>query len=413
MDSVQIGDIITRSDGRKYAIIDDNFPMTDIAPDILQIPMSSTLAKNLIGGHIGDAFNYNNQLIISDISHSDYFETINKKKVTIAKENQIRREEADIKNALDTFDFQLADDLRQQSDASEYNKQRAFAIYNLKKTIYDSTYDRKTSPDLTRIINRAINSGVISNAEVAHIMQRATIERNNYDKQQALIYAKEKEREYLAWKKAKEKEELEKQRKIKETDERERRKRNNYKNIIASRGIKELIHFTNISNLETIIKYGILPRKEVDRRIPTASVNDMNRYDTYTNATCLSVSFPNYKMFYKYQNEDKDARWAVLSLKPELLTNFDVKYFFFYKENAAKNESSRCSFAEMFGSSNGCDPEDPQAEILAFGVIPPKYIQRIYVQTQEDKNNLERRIGRNIDIEVNAKYFKYRSGDYL
>ena len=67
----------------------------------------------------------------------------------------------------------------------------------------------------------------------------------------------------------------------------------------------------------------------------------------------------------------------------------------------------------MFGNSNGRDPENPQAEILAFGIISPKYIQRIYVKTLEDKNLLEQKLGRTIDIELNTKYFKYRAGDYL
>ena len=326
MDRARIGDIITRSDNQKYIIIDDGFPIASISPDILQLPASSMLAKNLLGSRIGDNFNFNNRLTIKDISHSNYLEEINKKKKAIAEENQTKREITNTTNTLDAFNFQLTENL---------HRQRNIAVFNSQK-------------------------------------QRENDERN----------------------------------------EKERRKRNSYKNIIAKRDIRELIHFTNISNIKTIIEYGILPRKEVECKLPTTSVNDIYRYDNYKNATCLSVSFPNYKMFYKYQNENKNAHWAVISLNPELLTDLDIKYFLFFKENAAKNDSSICTFTEMFGNSNGCDPENPQAEILAFGTIPPKYIQKIYVRTLEDKTNLERAIWQNINIEVNTKYFTYRKGDY-
>ena len=66
----------------------------------------------------------------------------------------------------------------------------------------------------------------------------------------------------------------------------------------------------------------------------------------------------------------------------------------------------------MFGGSMGCNPENPQAEILAFGIIDPKYIQKIYVKTLDDKVFIERNAVVDVNVEVNARYFKYRSGDY-
>jgi len=250
---------------------------------------------------------------------------------------------------------------------------------------------------------------VLSNDNVSEIVRRANADRNEYDRRQAQLDAKKRAQE-LQFQKAIA---IRKQREIEERKNREHKKRESYRSIIASRGIKELIHFTNISNVETIVKYGILPRNILEKKLPAALINDINRYDNFRNAACLSVSFPNYKMFYKYQVEDSDARWAVLSLSPDLLADFNIKYFYFFKENAAKNDSSRCSFNEMFGNSSGCDPENPQAEILAFGVIPSKYIRKIYVRTSEDKVFLERKIGGRVNIELNTRYFKYRTGDYV
>ena len=48
MDATEIGDIITRSDGVQYMIVEDGFPMEDISSDVIQLPNSSTLANNLI-----------------------------------------------------------------------------------------------------------------------------------------------------------------------------------------------------------------------------------------------------------------------------------------------------------------------------------------------------------------------------
>lgn len=206
---------------------------------------------------------------------------------------------------------------------------------------------------------------------------------------------------------------LEAERKAKEEKRRsESRKRDSYRRIISERNIKELIHFTRIDNIPTILEYGILPRDQLDIYAPEAIINDVSRYDGHTDASCLSVSFPNYKMFYHYSNNNQ-SQWAVLSLDPQLLYDLDIDEFYFYPENAAKSETNRCSFAEMFGKSNNNLPEDPQAEILAFGVINPKYISRIYVVNDEAKNRLSQTIGNHTNIVINREYFKYRKGDYL
>ena len=206
---------------------------------------------------------------------------------------------------------------------------------------------------------------------------------------------------------------LEAERKAKEEKRRnETRKRDSYRRVVSERNIKELIHFTRIDNIPTILKYGILPRDKLDIYAPGAIINDPSRYDGHTNASCLSVSFPNYKMFYRYSNNNQN-QWAVLSLAPQLLYDLDIDEFYFYPENAAKSETNRCSFTEMFGKSNNSYPEDPQAEILAFGIINPKYISKIYVVNNEAKNKLYQIANHYTNIEINGNYFKYRKDDYL
>lgn len=198
---------------------------------------------------------------------------------------------------------------------------------------------------------------------------------------------------------------------IEEKRRNETRKRDSYSRVVSERNIKELIHFTRIDNIPTILKYGILPRDKLDKYAPGSIRNDPFRNDGHTNASCLSVSFPNYKMLYRYSNNNQ-SQWAVLSLDPRLLYDLDIDEFYFYPENAAKSEINRCSFTEMFGKSNNSYPEDPQAEILAFGIINPKYISKIYVVNNEAKNKLYQIANHYTDIEINGNYFKYRKDDY-
>lgn len=189
-------------------------------------------------------------------------------------------------------------------------------------------------------------------------------------------------------------------------------KRNSYQAVVQRRNIKELIHFTRIENVRSILIHGIIPRDSLPIYCPYAITNDSVRYDGHTDASCLSVSFPNYKMFYAYQNSDLTKHWAVLSLKPELLWDLNVNEFYFYPSNAAGSSIKCCPFDSMFGNSSLSDPEDAQAEILAFGTISPKHISKVYVKNESDKEFILSRYPTTIPIEVNVKYFKYREKDY-
>ncbi len=421
METARVGDIIIRSDGKKYAIIIDNdFLMPNVTSEVIQLPQDSTLARNLIGARVGDYFNYGGQLKIEQIIHTDYQEKVDKQKALM---NRIEKHTAETERALNEFDFQLAEELNRQSRIKDYEILLTEAIRKFKKMVYDSAYYKSERRYPGDLINKAINSGVISNSEIVDIVGLAEADKKAYERRQAQERSlmriqrqheeAQRQRKLCELKRLEEEEKKRKEREAKEKEEKEQRKRNNYRNVIAEREIKELIHFTNIKNIRTIKEYGILPRSIVDKKLPNAIVNDTNRFDGYRNAVCLSVSFPNYKMFYKYQKENEGHSWAVISLKPELLADFGIKYFYFFPENAAKNSSSRCTFDEMFGNSSGCEPENPQAEILAFGTVPSGYIQKIYVRTTEDKRFLEQEINNSIIIEVNAKYFNYRTMDYL
>ena len=67
MNTVKVGDIITRSDGKRYIILNDDFDAYGIPSDILILSEDSGLAQSLLGAQVGDKFNFNNKYKIVDI----------------------------------------------------------------------------------------------------------------------------------------------------------------------------------------------------------------------------------------------------------------------------------------------------------------------------------------------------------
>lgn len=57
---------------------------------------------------------------------------------------------------------------------------------------------------------------------------------------------------------------------------------------------------------------------------------DDQRLDGLENCTCLSVSFPNYKMLYKKTNEDPDYPIALLEIYAESFLNVDSTSLAFF-----------------------------------------------------------------------------------
>lgn len=169
----------------------------------------------------------------------------------------------------------------------------------------------------------------------------------------------------------------------------------NYKQLIINdvkqRDIKYLLHFTPASNLANIFHNGLLPRTTLENNQNDFIFNDTIRIDGHPDSLSISISFPNYKMFYKYRTAPNAPDMAVLVLNPELISEKDCA---FYYENAAKGDFNKTSalpyknidsWREMFTenfkgkirSSLGISnfyTTNPQAEILVFDKIEPKYI---------------------------------------
>lgn len=159
--------------------------------------------------------------------------------------------------------------------------------------------------------------------------------------------------------------------------------------LLKNREITRLVHFTPISNLESIFERGMLSRNILYDSDIEYCYSDDFRFDNKLDYICNSISFPNYKMFYSKRMEDLNIEWAVLSIDSDLLVSkLDTE---FYRMNAASNDPFKYKYNVC--SNDALEymfyPEDralnlprnyttnPQAEVLVKDSIHPSYIKCI------------------------------------
>lgn len=195
---------------------------------------------------------------------------------------------------------------------------------------------------------------------------------------------------------------------------------NTIQEYAVERGINYLVHFTRASNLDSILKYGLVPRDALTLSGYTG-FNDQYRYDG-TNAVCLSIAFPNYKMFWGVR-QDYKVDWVILVIFKEALWKLPCAF-------CATNAASACVTAVpldqrrdlaalkamyvdwgdktrvMLGIPDNY-PTNPQAEVLMLNGVPREYIRGAFVLNEATKVALQVKYPE-LDVRVNASYFRYR-----
>jgi len=158
--------------------------------------------------------------------------------------------------------------------------------------------------------------------------------------------------------------------------------------VVQRRQIEHLIHFTRVSNLTSILTNGIIPRSTLQNNRIQFLHNDDHRFDDREDRTCLSISFPNYKMFYPMRLNYPADDWAVIRLSPNIIWELDC---LFTETNAATRYIKDTPDHELRGAValeklfageetrkqlqlNSYDTTDVQAEVMVSGIIPPNYI---------------------------------------
>lgn len=196
---------------------------------------------------------------------------------------------------------------------------------------------------------------------------------------------------------------------------------NSIKEYVEERKIKFLVHFTRQSNLESILKNGLVPRNKLNLE-SLNKVNDPYRLD-YTDAVSLSISFPNSQLFYRFRKTYQED-WVILRIKPDVLWELDCA---FCRENAASSrvtdiqleerkslEAFKSMFQDFYSiSRESLDipdnyPTNPQAEVLILESVPNEYILGVIVNDKVKKEKLCFQYP-NLDVRFIPDFFKYRS----
>lgn len=167
--------------------------------------------------------------------------------------------------------------------------------------------------------------------------------------------------------------------------------------ILRNRRITRLVHFTPADNLESILENGMLSRSYMDQNDFDYWYTDDNRIDGKLDCISNSITFPNYKMFWRKRHEGEPIDWIVLSIASDILVDkFDTE---FYRRNAAANDPLKYKYEptsnealEFMFYPEDRDPSipanyttDPQAEVLIKDSIDTSYITRIDTDRPIDK----------------------------
>lgn len=210
--------------------------------------------------------------------------------------------------------------------------------------------------------------------------------------------------------------------------------RKNFERALADRRINNLVHFTRLENLRSILEYGLVSRNKQDSLNIKSVCNDIERFDYRLDATSCSVTFPNDKIFRRFREAFPNNKWAIVVIDAEIILSKEVVCEFCLTNAANRIMRSKSGFKfqhfqNMFsneviiekldGSSYTCVRQqmpdnfttDVQAEILISGNIGKQYIKKVSFDTLATKNkwyteNID--IASGFSLDVVPEYFDWR-----
>jgi hypothetical protein len=156
-----------------------------------------------------------------------------------------------------------------------------------------------------------------------------------------------------------------------------------------------LCHFTYTRNIRSILEHGILSKLWSYRnniKITRTGNQKRERFDNSVFGVSLSISFPNYLMFYKLLKHSQETM-CVLFVSTDVLIEQPCLFF---PENSFQSKFDRLEdFGEKLmgvrGLKNMFDskfshPADPQAEVVVFNHVPAKYIYSMAFRNKHDRD---------------------------
>jgi len=191
----------------------------------------------------------------------------------------------------------------------------------------------------------------------------------------------------------------------------------------AKRNVDRLFHFTPVDHLDSILEFGLMTPESCDLLDTGMTPNDKERLDN-EDAICLSVEWPNWKLYWKFHLVKEDRPWALIQIEHRVLWEKNVC---FNNTNAAdasmssqsfKARQGKAKFLEMFddyGLKKRADLKIPdnfttnhQAEVLCLDSIDPEYFTAIHLNNYEVYKAYKAQYP-NVKFIFSDIYFKYRS----
>ena len=190
-----------------------------------------------------------------------------------------------------------------------------------------------------------------------------------------------------------------------------------YMYLLNKYNICYFYHFTNVLNLDSILKNGILSVNELNNRGIKYFCTDKDRLDQQLDYISLSLNTSNKSML-KYKKETINTEWIVFELDAESIIRKYYNKIFYCKYNASAPSTikmlsenkefmkSSVAFNNMFD-----DSKQPhfQAELLVPGIIGIEDINKIYVENLQNKVLVELMLDMNniktIDVVIKREMF--------
>lgn len=197
----------------------------------------------------------------------------------------------------------------------------------------------------------------------------------------------------------------------------EKKDRPHLKHFLQQREISSLLHFTALENVPSICRYGLIPRELLQEEpimmYLNAQFSDAFRYENKKEYNCLSVSFPNYKMFNRKKQDNPNRHWAVIEFDVDVITQLWAE---FCPTNAARRVPIYSGVKGLKWQFLADDVRaeleladelttDPQAEVLCDSVIDPRHIRSINVHYDQDVDWLAHH---HVHATVNEQFFLAR-----
>lgn len=195
---------------------------------------------------------------------------------------------------------------------------------------------------------------------------------------------------------------------------------------VTKRNIQSLYHFTKLENIASIMKNGIIPRNLLDKQGVEYKFNDNIRLDAQEGSSSFSIEHPNYKLFYRLRKESeaKKQEWVVIGVQRNVLWDKDCA---FCHDNAASANVTSIpiaqrktinAFESMFRPLTGKPsraelrlpdsfPTNPQAEVLVFNTVEPKYLLTLACENDKLKIELKKNYP-NVNVIKYEHYFMPR-----